>query len=405
MKIEMEKTTANKIYFLLLYLTLILGAGCKKEDRLDHIDSSSPAPAQVSNIKIAATPGGAMINYKIPKDPNFFYAKAEYEIRPGVFREAKCSYYNDTLAIVGYGDTLSHQVRIYSVGKNEKASAPVTVSIVPLSPPVRTVFKDLNLTAAFGGVRIGFKNPSQANLAIELLMDSTGAGAWTTLNTFYTGALEGSFSSRGLDSVQKKFAVVLWDRWNNRSDTLIRTLTPLYEELIPKNKFSILQLPTDVYKPAEPQYGLANVFNGGTLWNGIWASANNSVIPQWFTLDLGQQVVLSRFKEFQVNTDHFYIASALKTFEIWGSNNPNPDGSFDASWTLLGTFHSFKPSGLPMGQTNQDDYNYACANGEDFEFENVIPAVRFIRLNALESYSSAGQIVISELTFWGQIKH
>jgi hypothetical protein len=404
MKSKMKKITAGKIYFLLLCMVFIVGAGCKKEDRLDHVDPNSPAPALVSNIKITATPGGALINYTIPKDPNFFYAKAVYEIQPGIFREAKCSYYDDTLALVGYGDTLSHPVSIYSVGKNEKASAPVSVSIVPLSPPVRTVFRDLTLTAAFGGVRIGFKNQSQANLAIELLMDSTGNGAWTTLSTFYTGALEGSFSSRGLDSVEKKFGVVLRDRWNNKSDTLFKKLTPLFEQLIPKDKFSILQLPTDVHIPAEAQYALTNIYNGGTLWNGVWASANNSKIPQWFTLDLGQQVVLSRFKEFQVPDNHFYVASALKTFELWGSNNPNPDGSFDASWTFLGTFHSFKPSGLPMGQTNQDDYNYACANGEDFEFENVIPPIRYLRLNALESYSSSGQIVISELTFWGQIK-
>src|SRR6187402_1051550 len=119
MKIVMEKTTVNKISFLLVGLALILGAGCKKEDRLDHIDPSSPAPAQVSNVTVTAMPGGAMIHYKIPKDPNFFYAKAVYETRPGVFREAKCSYYNDTLALVGYGDTLSHPVKIYSVGKNE----------------------------------------------------------------------------------------------------------------------------------------------------------------------------------------------------------------------------------------------------------------------------------------------
>jgi len=401
----MKKTTANTIYFLLLFLTLILAAGCKKEDRLDHIDPSSTIPAQVSNIKIFATPGGAMINYKIPKDPSFSYAKAIYEIRPGVFREAKCSYYNDTLALVGYGDTLSHQVRIYSVGKNEKASEPISISIVPLSPPVRTVFKDLSLTAAFGGVRIGFKNPSQANLAIQLLMDSTGSGAWTTLNTFYTGAPEGSFSSRGLDSVQKKFAVVLWDRWNNKSDTLTRLLTPLFEELIPKDKWSVLRLPTDVYIPADPNYPLEKIYDGRIGWAGLWASANNSKIPQWFTLDLGQTVVLSRFKEYQLESNHFYSGSALKTFELWGSTNPNPDGSFDNSWTFLGTFHSFKPSGLPLGQTNQDDYNYAYVNGEDFDFANVVPPVRYIRLNALESYSSSGQIVISELTFWGQIKH
>ena len=392
----------KQIYFFAALFITMVWYGCKKEDRIDHIDSNAPAPAQISNVKVEAKPGGAILTYKIPKDPNLAYVKAVYEIQPGVFREAKSSYYKDTLALVGYGDTLSHEVKIYSVGKNEKASEAVSINIVPLSPPVKTVFKDLSLVATFGGVKVAFKNELQANLAIVLMVDSTGQGTWAPLTTFYTGALEGSFSARGFKSEQKKFAVFLRDRWNNKSDTLIKQLTPLYEELIPKDKFKVLRLPTDTYMPAE-SFVLENIFDGKLFWNGLFASSNSSKIPQWFTLDLGQKVVLSRFKEYQLGSDHFYRGSALKAFEIWGSNNPNADGGW-TNWVLLGSFKSFKPSGLPMGQTNQDDYNYAAFNGEDFEFKNLVPAVRYIRLKSTESYSSAGQITIAELTFWGQIQ-
>lgn len=391
----------KQIYFLTAIVITMAWYGCKREDRLDHIDKNAPAPAQISDVKIEPNAGGAVLTYKIPKDQNLAYVKAIYEIQPGVFREAKSSYYTDTISLVGYGDTSIHEVKLYSIGKNEKASEPVSVNIRPLSPPVRTVFNELNLLASFGGVKIEFKNELAANLAIVVMVDSTGKNTWAPVTTFYTGALEGSFFARGFESKEKKFAVFLRDRWNNKSDTLIKPLTPLYEELIPKSKFSVLRLPTDTYTPAEG-YVLENVYDERYFWNGLFASSNASKIPQWFTLDLGQQVILSRFKEFQLGSDHFYRGSALKAFELWGSNNPDPDGGW-ANWVLLGSFKSFKPSGLPMGQTNDADYNYAAFNGEDFEFENLVPAVRYIRLKSTESYSSSGQITIAELTFWGQI--
>jgi len=43
------------------------------------------------------------------------------------------AYYTDTLALVGFGDTLSHDVKIYSVGKNEKESGPLSVNVKRLS--------------------------------------------------------------------------------------------------------------------------------------------------------------------------------------------------------------------------------------------------------------------------------
>jgi len=391
----------KQIYFFAALLFTILWYSCKEEGRIDNLDMNAPAPAQIGDVVIEAKPGGAILTYKIPKDPNLGYVKAVYEIQPGVFREAKSSIYTDTLALVGFGDTLSHAVQIFSVGKNEKTSEPVSISIIPLSPPVKTVFKDLTLLASFGGVKVLFKNPLQANIAIVLMVDTTGQDTWAPVSTFYTKALEGRFSARGFDSTERKFAVILRDRWNNKSDTLKKLLKPLYEELIPKDKFKTLHLPTDTWVQAE-SFFLEKIFNGKNGWDG-YASSNASSIPQWFTIDLGQKIILSRMKEFQFDSDHLYRGSAIKAFEIWGSNAPDADGGW-TQWQLLGSFQSFKPSGLPLGQLSADDINYGAFLGEDFDFENVIPAVRYIRFKATESYSSSGQITCGEITFWGQIQ-
>lgn len=391
------------IFFFAALLIGILSNSCKKEGRIDHIDMNAPAPAQISDVQVLANPGGAILTYKIPIDPNISYVKAVYEIQLGVFREAKSSIYTDTLSLVGYGDTLSHVVKIYSVGKNEKESVPILINISPLAPPVKTVFKDLELIASFGGVRVLFKNAEQANLAIVLMIDSTGQNTWSKLTTFYTKALEGGFSARGLVSKESKYAVFVRDRWNNKSDTLIKLLTPLYEEVIPKANFKAVHLPTDTYLPAAT-YILEHAWDGKINdFPYIFASSNSSTLPQWFTMDLGAKYQISRFKEHQfLSVSHLYYGSAVKTFEIWGSNSPDVDGGW-TQWQLLGSFHSFKPSGLPLGKTTIEDSNYAYLNGEDFEFDNVVPAIRYLRFKTLETYSSSGQVIIAELDFWGKL--
>lgn len=392
----------KQIYFFAALLITILWYGCKKEGRIDHLDDNAPAPTQIASVSQVATPGGAILTYKLPKDPNLSYVKAIYEIQPGVFREAKSSIYTDTISIVGYGDTLSHEVKLYSVGKNEKLSPPVSITINPLTPPVKSVFRELTLLASFGGVKVLFKNSLQANIAIVLMMDSTGLDDWAPVSTFYTKALEGSFSARGYDSTERRFAVFVRDRWHNISDTLMKQLKPLYEMEIPKDKFRSVHLPGDQWQNTE-NLTMEKAWDGLLDWNSSFASTNASKIPHWFTIDLGQKVMLSRMKEHQFPNDHLYRGSAVKAFEIWGSNAPDADGGW-TQWQLFGSFKSFKPSGLPLGTLNNDDINYGHFMGEDFDFENVIPAVRYIRFKTTESYSSAGQVTISELTFWGQIQ-
>jgi len=389
------------LYIIAPALLITISFSCKKAGRIDFIDNNAPAPAQISDVKVIQKPGGATLTYKIPKDPNLAYVKAVYEIRTGVFREAKASYYTDTLHLVGYGDTLLHDVKIYSVGKNEKESTPVAMQVQPLTPPVRTTFLSLTLDATFGGVQVSFENIAKENLAITVMLDSTGQDTWTTINTFYTGAANGNFSVRGFDTTVRKFAVYVRDRWSNKSDTLMKTLKPVFETKIPKTTWSALRLPTDSYTPAQ-SYVLEHLWDNNIQgYDGIFASSNLSKLPQWVTIDLGKKIIISRIVSHQMSSDHFYAGSAMKSFELWGSNDPDTDGGWN-NWEKLGTFQSFKPSGLPLGQTTDEDRNYAWFNGEDFSFDRLLPAVRFIRFKTLETYSMSGQVVIAELDLWGQ---
>lgn len=388
----------KSIYLIAGMMLFVLFQQCKRDDRLDHIDENAPAPAQVSNIKSISTLGGAILTYKIPSDPNLSYVKAVYEIQPGVFREGKSSYYTDSLKLEGFGDTNEYKVKLYSVGKNEKASEPLEVTIKPLIPPVISAFEDLTMEAGFGGVKIRFKNKLEANIAIVLQGDTTGSGTILPIQTFYTKTPAGSFSVRGMSSTEKKFSVYLKDRWNNKSPALVKSFTPLFEQKVPK-PFATVKLPTDEWEPVEPNYPMERLWDNDI--NSIFASRHTTVLPQWFTLDLGKTVILSRMKMNQRAPEYTYTGANVKSFEIYSSNNPNSDGSF-GNWKLLGSFKSFKPSGLPMGTVTQEDINYAYTQGEDFEFDGLQQGYRYIRFKSLETYGGGAQVTIAELNFWGK---
>ena len=389
-------------YFISILLFAALSINCKKEINA-YIDANAPAPAQVSDIKVEATPGGAIITYKIPIDLNLSYVKAVYEIQPGVFREAKSSYYTDTLALVGFGDTLSHVVKLYSIGKNEKVSEVVSITVKPLISPVSSVFKSLTLDATFSGVRVSFQNSSQADLSIVVLVDSTGLNKWSPVTTYYSKALDGTFYGRGaFPATEKRFAVFVRDRWNNKSDTLIKSLTPFAEQLISKVPFKIYKLPNDSWQGATAAYNVEKLWDGiVNVSENVFATVDNVKLPQWITVDLGQSVVFSRMKIYQ-RTSYPYNGVWVKQFAIWGSNAPDADGGWK-NWQSLGKFKSVKPSGLPDPQYTANDMAFVVA-GEDFNFDGSIPAVRYIRFVMEDSRQGIGKYQLGEFTFWGVVK-
>jgi hypothetical protein len=398
--------------------------GCKEEGRIDHIDDSAPAPPPVTILGVTGKPGGAVIRYKIPNDDNLLGVKAVY-IRNGEICESKASRYVDSLVVEGFGNTDPQEVKLYSVGVNEKLSEPVLRTIQPLLPPVQMVKFDIDAT--FGGVIVTLQeNYSNADLAVVLMGDTVEASSGTQLvdlQTFHTKSLAMKFARRGLDPKPAYFGAYLRDRWNNVSDTIYKTLTPIEEIKLPKDRFRNAALPTDFWAPAEGQNG----YRIEMLWTGpeahsyeFYASSHSGPIPQWFTIELGYKMSISRIQKWpRSGSEELYSGTAPRAFEVWGSDNPNPDGSWDESWKLLGEFEQFKPSGYgegrEVGPVTEEDNDY-WYNKTEFELiptdETPDPyqTVTHLRFKVLSTFSSYGtdattsQIIIGELTFWGQLK-
>src|SRR3546814_14969385 len=96
-----------------------------------------------------------------------------------------------------------------------------------------------------------------------------------------------------------KFGVLVQDRWSNRSDTLIKTLKPIFERRIPKSLFQKLTLPGDTWQSTQPRYFLELVWDDIEYNNSNIFAVGSMGFPGWFTIDMGQDVLLSRMQMFQ----------------------------------------------------------------------------------------------------------
>lgn len=378
---------------------LFLTAGCK-EEKIGPIGNDA-APAPVSNVAVENRPGGARISYTLPDDRNLLYVKATYQIREGVAKEAKASLYESEINIEGFPDTREYEVQLYSVSRGEHMSAPVTARIQPLTSPIEMVYKSLSFNATFGGINVKFRNETGANIVLTILTPDS-ANELTPAETYYTKSPEGSFAARGFDPVERTFGVFVRDRWNNHSDTAFVKLTPVFEEKLDKKKFREIHLATDTYEKHVVGRGMID------LWDDVWNNGSNAFhtkpntgIPQWFTFDLGVKARLSRFKFYHRagGTTGAYYAGDPEIMEVWGSNDPNPDGTWN-SWTLLAVCNSIKPSGAAI--PTAEDQQFATVNGEDFEFQADIPAVRYLRFRIMKVWGGVSYMYISEFTFWGK---
>jgi hypothetical protein len=388
----------NRILFAALSILIVcFMQGCKEELLGPLPNNGGAAPPPVSNLKVMNLPGAAKISYTVPGDPNLLYVEAVWTYK-GNTRNAKSSYYSDTLSIEGFGDTSECEVKLYSVSTGEKRSEPVSTIVKPLTSPVEEVFKSLTVKPDFGGINVGFHNATGSNIVISVLIKDS-IGDLVQADAFYTNLVRDSFSTRGFEATPRLFGVFVKDRWNNLSDTLFITETPFFEKQLSKLLFKELNpYPGDVndqiYSAAYP---MRNLWDNA---NAIFVTKQGLGLPESFTIDLGVTAKLSRMKYLQRQSTAFYYASGTpEIFEVYGSNNPAPDGDW-ASWTLLSTCVSKKPSGLPLNIVTNDDLDAAKA-GEDFNFPVSAEAYRYLRFRVLKNYGNASNITFAELTFWG----
>ncbi|WP_239063666.1 DUF4959 domain-containing protein [Bacteroides sp. 51] len=389
------------------YIAFIVGVlhifvmGSCSDDVNSPMEKDKSAPEPVYNVTVENLSGAALIHYSLPTNEDLLYVLASYTNKKGQVVNARSSYYTNSIRVEGFGDTDEYTIQLYAVDRSENKSVAVETKIKPLTPQVILTAGQLEINPDFGGINIVINNEARADLAI-MVSTANEDGEMTTAETFYTALNTAKFFVRGYESEPRKFAVVVRDKWENLSDTVYAEVTPIYEIMLDKTKFKALILPGDA--PATNwggslEYMWDGVNDGEAAHTGNIASGE----PKYVSFDMGVTAQLSRFNLQPTADDkHMFNDVSPRLYEIWGCETFDPSGSFDG-WTKLVTIENIKPSGLPVGLLTEDDRRVA-RQGDDADIPSDMPKVRYIRIRCLNNWSGNTNMVISEVTLWGNDK-
>jgi len=381
--------------------------GCKEELR-SLINENGVVPVPITDVVATNTAGGAIISYKLPPGDDLLYVEAEYTLSSGLIQRIQSSRHSSSLEIEGFGDVNSYDIKLYSVGKSLKRSEPVVVSVQPLPPPIWDVYESLVIQADFGGLTLDFENLNQAEVTIAVEKKDS-LGDWALAEMFYTSQRSGKLSLRGMEAEPSEFRVYVRDRWGNQSEQEVVSLTPLYEERIPKEGFREFRTPTDPIYFGSVR--LSNLWNdkltGGSSSSDSWMRTQNGTgTPHHFTFDMGVTAKLSRFIFHQRGTidetSLLYGGGSPRFFELWGSNEPASDGSYDG-WVKLMDCELVKPSGRPVPDNSAEDIEVAQA-GHEYIVPLEAEAYRYLRIRVLRTFGNTDYSWWGNIAFYGQIQ-
>lgn len=388
------------IIFLGAMITLFSLQSCN-DDENSPINKDDKAPGQVFNVEVENMSGAALLTYSLPADDDLLYVIAEYTNKQGKVFDFRASYYTNQIKVEGFGDTDEYTVNLYAVDRSENKSAPLSVKINPLEPQVQLTAKSLKVQADFGGMSFTYKNETKADLSFIIITTDVD-GEKMVAETFYTSRDSTKFAVRGYAAEPRLFGIVVRDRWENLSDTLYQNLTPIYEVKLNKSLFRPKVFPNDA---AATQWDGSLEYMWNDVVNDKAAHTGNdaSTIPKHISFDLGVEAKLSRFNLKTIPDDkHWFNDVSPRFYEIWGSLDPDPSGSFD-SWTKLVSIENVKPSGLSIGNITEDD-RAAGRNGDDADIPIEMPKVRYLRIVCTKNWSGNTNMCISEITVWGDDK-
>jgi len=357
------------------------------------------APGPVSNVTVTNVPGGAILNYTVPGDEDLLYVKAVYSRKAGETSESRTSLYRDSLKVEGFGSTGTRQVQVIAVDRSRNESAPVSVTIDPLEPEVNVIGNSLDLASDFGGVHAYWENPGRADISITILQEDS-ASDYVPIETFYSSVASGDGAVRGMDTIQANFGVFVQDHWGNTSERKYYSLTPIYETLFDRLKFSNATVPGDGPHYTGGGWVLTNIWDGVKGNDSGYSSAGGQgVWPQSITIDLGVLGQISRIRLYQRMGTYTFNEGNPKLFEVWGCAVLDATGAWD-NWIKLMDCESIKPSGLPQGQNSNEDLLVA-SEGEDFINSPLNPKVRYIRLKILRTWAGGDNLQINEIEVFG----
>lgn len=194
------------------------------------------------------------------------------------------------------------------------------------------------------------------------------------------------------------------------SEETIEEYSFYVERELDKSKFKEVILNGDIAMNAWST-SMSLIWDGkyGYDEEGSYSQADDTkgnIVPDAsFTFDLGVLTELTRFKLWQRSKNPWeifiYNSANCKKWEVWGCDHEPSVDYDDTEWTKLMDCEIIKPSGLSLGQVNDEDI--AVANeGHEFIFPEGLPPVRYIRFTIKETWNGTlTTFFVQEVSFHG----
>ena len=424
---------ANLIH---LGIILVLLSACNDKAQ----EGEKPDP--IVSWSVTPLHGGATISYTLPSSRNTLYVLAEYE-RNGKQTVERSSIYKNSITMEGFKTTDPVSVTLYAVSRNEEIkSDPVVVVIEPLESPISMLYNSTHINITFGGIIVRWENITNAEISARLLVKEEDKMVQKDIVFSSLASVTQTF--RGFEDVETTFALTFEDQWDNASDTIYFTGTPLYEVEVDKPWSDLrAQIPYDNVTDLPGDYVLSKVWDGSTGNFNRYLNVSGSMGCS-FTIDLRQVVKLNRMIMWPYMGVEFgytpsvgvYQSAHIMRFEMWGTKELDisklppatdsvywlhplsavmygkelpelvPGKSFMVDWVYLGEHAVERLDQLPV--INEDDIKALGERGHEFIISQDCEPVRIIRIFPLENSWAAPPLNnywhIAELSFFGDTK-
>ena len=423
---------AKKKYFIMLTVftaVIMTFTFCNEEDRYTPFQNDGTNPPVVTDIQVENLSGGAKISYRVPEGKDVLLIEAKYKLDDGTEIFSRSSIFKNFLIIEGLRKIETQSVELTTVDKSGNRSKTTKVDINPTTAPIDLFFNSLTAIRDFGGVELVFDNTLGNKYEIQLFVKDTiavnesGEPLFThNRSVFIESPQTTTVAFRPFESKEAIFKFVVLDKWNQVTDTLSVSITPIQEIQIDNSLFSGHILPNDgtSLQCCGNNFFVDQLWDGEVHWKDIYHTNDNKpdpipALPPYtkknrvpFTIDLGQKVNLSRIKVF--NTDNgtsgkYFNRGNMKRFEVWGIESLPDDyhGNDFVGWDLLvKDGEEVKPSGLGFFKESAEDSAFGAA-GIDFKTDPE-PTVRYIRFIVLETWApSSNWVRVGDIEFYGQV--
>ncbi|MDR2003086.1 MAG: DUF4959 domain-containing protein, partial [Prevotella sp.] len=181
---------SNSIMICLLLLAGL--SACKEKERFEIGYSDSVPPGMPGVRRIVPLYGGARIFFEIPNVPenrDLLSVDASYVNARGKTVHFSSSYFNDSLDVLGFSDTLTKSIQLYSVDRAGNKSEVMELPVTPLEPAYTRVAKSIYVKPGFASFYVDWKNEIEQNINVYVDFSYTENGTTVERTLIYSSNL------------------------------------------------------------------------------------------------------------------------------------------------------------------------------------------------------------------------